>query len=195
MTLPHHDDALLEGVDELSARVFRAFMRTLRLHRQLMSRTMAEHGAHPGQAMCLHLLASNDGITQRDLAEALHLARPTVSKMLRGMEKAGLVGRQPDAADQRLTRVYLTPAGRDAGRQICGAVAAAHINETMAEPARAHRPSRSSRGCSKSWPPSIARVLDGAPRAPTRPLSRRRPRDPPASASACGRTGGRSSWS
>jgi len=120
----------LEGVDELSSRVFRAFMRTLRLHRQLMMRMMAEHGAHPGQAMCLHLLEANDGITQRDLAEALHLARPTVSRMLRGMEAAGLVDRSPDARDQRLTHVHLTPAGRDLATEL-RSVAAAHVNETI----------------------------------------------------------------
>ena len=120
----------LEGVDELSARVFRAFMRTLRLHRQLMIRTMAEHGAHPGQAMCLHLLEANEGITQRDLAEALYLARPTVSRMLRGMERAGLVERSPDARDQRLTHVHLTAAGRDLAREL-RSVAAAHVSETI----------------------------------------------------------------
>jgi DNA-binding MarR family transcriptional regulator len=120
----------LEGVDELSSRVFRAFMRTLRLHRQLMIKTMAEHGAHPGQAMCLHLLEANEGITQRDLAEALHLARPTVSRMLRGMEAAGLVDRSPDARDQRLIHVDLTPAGRDLAREL-RVVAAAHVGETI----------------------------------------------------------------
>lgn len=120
----------LEGVDELSSRVFLAFMRTLRLHRQLMIRTMAEHGAHPGQAMCLHLLEANEGITQRDLAEALYLARPTVSRMLRGMEGAGLVDRSPDARDQRLTHVHLTSAGRDLAREL-RSVAAAHVGETI----------------------------------------------------------------
>ena len=49
--------------------------------------------------MRLRFLSVNDGITQRDLAEALHVARPTVTKMLNAMEKAGLVRRRPDAAD------------------------------------------------------------------------------------------------
>ena len=103
----------LDGVDELSAGVFRAFLTSLRLHRQLMIKTLAEHGTHPGQAICLRLLAAHDGITQRDLAAELHLSRPTVSKMLRAMEKGGIVERRSDAADQRLTCVFLTVAGRD----------------------------------------------------------------------------------
>jgi MarR family transcriptional regulator, organic hydroperoxide resistance regulator len=120
----------LEGVEELPARVFRDFLQAVRLHRRLMIRTMAEHGTHPGQAMCLRVLEGSDGITQRDLADALQLARPTVSKMLRVMEQSGLVERRSDARDQRLVRVYLTAAGRDLAQEL-RAVAAAHINRTI----------------------------------------------------------------
>ena len=120
----------LEGVDELSAEVFRALHATLRLHKQLMTRTLAAHGTHPGQATCLRLLAVHDGITQRDLADALHLARPTVSKMLQAMEKAGVVERRPDDTDQRLTCVKLTAAGRALERDL-RAVAADYVNETI----------------------------------------------------------------
>ena len=123
-----HDE--LEGVDELSLRVFRAFLNALRLHRQLMIGALAERDTHPGQAVCLRFLSANDGITQRDLADALHVARPTVSKMLQTMEKAGFIERRPDRDDQRLTRVFLTSAGRklESGLR---AVSAATINETV----------------------------------------------------------------
>jgi MarR family transcriptional regulator, organic hydroperoxide resistance regulator len=112
--VPHLE---LEGVDEVSARVFRAFMTVLRLHRRHMTRVFAECGQHPGQAVCLHVIAMHQPVTQRDLADALHLSRPTVSRMLRGMEKAGLVERRTDSVDQRLTRVSLTSAGEAAERE------------------------------------------------------------------------------
>ena len=121
-----------EGVDELSARVFRAFLRALRLHRQLMITVLAEHDSHPGQAICLRLLSANDGITQRDLADALHLARSTVSKMLQAMEKSGAIERQPDEHDQRLTRVYLTAAGHELEVEL-RTVSAALIGNTIGE--------------------------------------------------------------
>lgn len=120
----------LEGVDELSCEVFRSLHATLRLHKQLMTRTLAAHGTHPGQAICLRLLAAHDGITQRDLADALHLSRPTVSKMLKGLEKAGEIERRPDAADQRLTRVFLTAGGRALELDLRG-VSAGYVNETI----------------------------------------------------------------
>ena len=109
----------LEGVDELSTRVFRAFLNALRLHRQLMIAVLGEIDTHPGQAFCLRFLSANDGVTQRDLADSLHLAKPTVSKMLQAMEKAGAIERRPDEYDQRLTRVHLTPPGTDS-RPSCG---------------------------------------------------------------------------
>jgi MarR family transcriptional regulator, organic hydroperoxide resistance regulator len=120
----------LEGVDDLSSRVFFAFLVTLREHKRLMLRTLAGQGTHPGQIFCLHMLAGHDGLSQRELAEALRLSPPTVSKMLQAMQKSGAVERRPDAADQRLTRVFLTPAGRDLERQM-RAVVAEFVNETI----------------------------------------------------------------
>ena len=134
MPEPHHVTALphdLDGVDELSSRVFRAFVGTLRLHGRLMMQALADRGIHPGQAMCLRLLAVNDGIAQRDLADALHVARPTVTKMLHSMEKAGLVRRRADVVDGRLTRVELTAAGRAEETQM-RAAAAHYVNATIA---------------------------------------------------------------
>ncbi len=109
------------GLDEASAALFRAFGQALRLHRQFMARRLGETDLHPGQAACLGVLAHRGGIAQRDLAEALHIAAPTLSRMLQPMEKNGLVERRDDEADQRLSRVLHDRRGprrraRDAGR-------------------------------------------------------------------------------
>lgn len=109
---PHLPLLELEGVDPLSSRAFQAFMKTLHLHRQLMLRTLAGDGLHPGHAMCLRLVALHDGISQRDLAEMLHLSRPRVTTILQSLEREGAVVRRADESDQRLTRVYLTAEGR-----------------------------------------------------------------------------------
>jgi DNA-binding MarR family transcriptional regulator len=129
MTAPA-EAALASAVEGSSALVFRAFMRVMRLHRQVMIRTLTARGAHPGQAFCLRMLAAHDGITQRDMAERMHLARPTLSRMLQAMERANMIARRPDAADQRLTRVYLTDAGRDREREFT-AVASDYVNRTI----------------------------------------------------------------
>lgn len=99
---------------------FAAFIRAMHAHRQLIMRKLAEHGAHPGQMFCMKALSAHDGITQRDLAELLHVARPTVTVMLQKMEKAGLVERRVDERDQRYTRIYLTEDGWATHDQIHG---------------------------------------------------------------------------
>jgi DNA-binding MarR family transcriptional regulator len=126
MTIPE-----LDGVDDLSAQVFRAFLGTVKLHMHLMLQSLADSGSHPGQLMCLRVLTVNDGAAQRDLADMLHVARPTITKMLQGMEKSGLVERRADEVDQRLTRVYLTAAGRRAAKEM-SVVAAEYVNATIA---------------------------------------------------------------
>lgn len=121
----------LEGVDELSARAFRAFTTTAKLHFKNMMATVAAGRSHPGQAMCLRLISVNDGVSQRDVARMLHVSPPTVSKMLAAMERSGLVERRPDEADQRLTRVYLTTAGRERSDEM-GATVGEYVNATFA---------------------------------------------------------------
>ncbi len=114
LTHPHGDrSAVMEGVDPLSAEVFGAFRRAMHLNKQLLGRIMAEKGGHPGAAGVLRVLANNEGITQRDLAEMLQLSRPTVTTMLQRLEQHRLVERWDDEADQRLTRIRLTEAGRE----------------------------------------------------------------------------------
>jgi len=93
-------------------------MRVLAAHRQLMFRVLAEENAHPGQALCLRMLAERDDISQRELGRALHLAAPTVTSMVQRMERSGTIERRPDAADQRITRVHLTAAGRAREREL-----------------------------------------------------------------------------
>jgi DNA-binding MarR family transcriptional regulator len=112
----HHMPPPLDGMDPVSADVFTAFRRTMHLNRQLLSRVMAEKGGHPGAAAVLRVLSAHDGISQRDLADAMHLSRPTITAMLQKMEQHGLIERWDDEADQRLTRIRLTPEGATQAR-------------------------------------------------------------------------------
>ena len=146
---PHISAPDLEGLDDLSARTFRAFHRALRLHHRALMRAFARHGIHHGQAMCLRLLAFAPDVTQRDLARALHVSSPTVTRMVGSMEKAGLVRRRPDDADARLVRVELTEAGRAQEREMhaaAGEYVEPHVRGADREgAARARAPPREAR--------------------------------------------------
>lgn len=65
-----------------------------------------------GQPPVLLALHEQDGLTHSELAERLGITPATTTRMIQRMEKAGFVKRQPDAVDQRVSRVYLTKAGR-----------------------------------------------------------------------------------
>lgn len=93
-------------------RVFHALRKVIWAQKQLMTRKLGEQDAHMGQAFSLWVLAKNDGINQSDLADMLNVRRPTVTLMLRRMEKAGLVERSPDENDRRVMHVHMTEAGR-----------------------------------------------------------------------------------
>jgi DNA-binding MarR family transcriptional regulator len=121
----------LAGLDEASVALFRAFRNSMRLHRQFMQRRLGATDIHPGQGMCLNALLRHDGMPQRDLAAAMQVAPPTLSRMLRSMEDAGLVERRADDADQRLTRVHLSDAGRGLAEQARAALVD-HIPAAMA---------------------------------------------------------------
>jgi DNA-binding MarR family transcriptional regulator len=71
-----------------------------------------ELGLYRGQPFLLAVLWENEGITHSELARRMHVSPATVTNMIKRMEKAGFVERRPDAADQRLSHVHLTDAGR-----------------------------------------------------------------------------------
>lgn len=102
----------LGELDPLTVEIFQSARRVGTMHRQMMMKSLAAEGGHPGEAFCLVLLAQHDGMSQRDLAESLHLSRPWITKLLQSLEKSGVVVRRDDEQDQRLTRVYLTEKGR-----------------------------------------------------------------------------------
>jgi MarR family transcriptional regulator, organic hydroperoxide resistance regulator len=84
-----------------------------RKHMTRMHSRFEEIGIFRGQPPVLHHLAKSEGCTQTELAEIVHLAPATVTKMLQSLEQSGLIERRHDPNDQRVLRVYLTPAGRE----------------------------------------------------------------------------------
>ena len=84
-----------------------------RMHHGRARTLLHEIGLYRGQPPLLDILYEDEGLTHTELATQLGVVPATVTKMLQRMEKAGFVLRQPDADDQRVSRVYLTDAGRE----------------------------------------------------------------------------------
>ncbi len=83
-----------------------------RLHFTRAHTLLETLGLYRGQPPVLWALWEQEGLTHTALAERLHVTPATMTKMLQRMEKAGFLVRRPDAEDQRVSRVYLTKAGR-----------------------------------------------------------------------------------
>jgi MarR family transcriptional regulator, organic hydroperoxide resistance regulator len=83
-----------------------------RAHRNTAQELLSTLKLHPGQEFLLLQLWSQEGVTQSDLVEQLCVQPATVTKTIDRLERAGLVKRQVDLADQRVSRIYLTEAGQ-----------------------------------------------------------------------------------
>jgi MarR family transcriptional regulator, organic hydroperoxide resistance regulator len=81
-------------------------------HRRCAESGLGNHGLHAGQEFILLHLWDQDGMTQTQLAEALDVEPPTITKMISRMQSNDLVQRQPDPDDGRVMRVWLTEKGR-----------------------------------------------------------------------------------
>lgn len=115
-------DALpqLQALDPLSASLLRSFRRASHLNRQIFTRIGGfSGGGRPGCAIMLLSLGRDEaGITQRELADKLHLSAPSVTAMLQSLEKEGLIERWTDDADQRITRTRISAKGRELAESI-----------------------------------------------------------------------------
>jgi DNA-binding MarR family transcriptional regulator len=85
---------------------------TCRLHYARVHELLERIGLYRGQPPMLHALWEQEGLSHTELAARLGISPATTTKMIQRMEKTGFVQRRPDPQDQRLSRVYLTEAGR-----------------------------------------------------------------------------------
>lgn len=106
MTTPPEDYQEEATLGQLLGRVCRLVGRSRRMKLESI-------GLHHAQGMILAQLWHNhDGLSQRALAQALHIAPPTASNTLQRMERDGWIERRRDQDDQRVVRVYLTDKAR-----------------------------------------------------------------------------------
>lgn len=85
---------------------------------------LSEAGGSLSIWLVLSALERDQWRSQHDLAAALGIEGPTLTRHLDALEQAGLVVRVRDAADRRAVRVEPTDAGRELHRQLFEAAVA-----------------------------------------------------------------------
>lgn len=98
--------------------LYAVFSQVIRFHYYRMHTMLEKLSVYPGQPPLLYKLGKQDGQSQRELADKLHVKPATITVMLKRAEKAGLVERRPDPEDQRVMRVYLTEKGKKLDIQV-----------------------------------------------------------------------------
>lgn len=68
----------------------------------------------------LIMLWFEDGLTQQQLAEKTFKSKVSLVKLVDGLERRGLVNRNPDPNDRRSNRIFLTPKGTNIQEQLIG---------------------------------------------------------------------------
>jgi DNA-binding MarR family transcriptional regulator len=96
-----------ETTTETAARLRRSITR---LNRKL--RYSALGGVSPAQASMLAVINSRKNPSLGELALAEQIQPPSVTRLVRTMEEAGLIASSADPEDRRCTRVRLTALGR-----------------------------------------------------------------------------------
>lgn len=84
------------------------------------------------QGFVLGYLVQNPGAIQRDIAEVSRTSAASVSSLLQGLERRGLVERRTEGGNERSKRVYATPDGSELIAGFGTAMAAA--DETILAP-------------------------------------------------------------
>ena len=82
-------------------------------HHYRASKLLSDIGLYVGQEMVLQYLWQEDKLSQSELADKIGVQLQTIHKMIRRMERAGLVTKHADEQDLRVSRVHLTPKGRE----------------------------------------------------------------------------------
>ena len=89
-----------------------ALIQLIKEHRRQADEALKQLGLYAGQEWILFLLWEKDGLSQSQLAARLQLELSTITKSVQRMERVGLLKRRDDEQDSRISRVYLTEAGR-----------------------------------------------------------------------------------
>lgn len=122
-----------------------------RLHRRHAGKCFCDSGLTRGQPPVLRHLLAHDGCIQRELAQDGHLEPASISAVLLGMERQGLIRREPDQADRRILRVFITRKGRAAIQGVEEELEA--LDRRMLEgfsPEEEARPGNTCAGCTRT---------------------------------------------
>ncbi|NLK93851.1 MAG: MarR family transcriptional regulator [Clostridiales bacterium] len=110
-------------MEEIHDRLFVIFSEVTRLQFLRIRGELEKIGMYPGQPGLLFSLNKKDGQFQKELAKQLNISPATMNVTIKRMEKNGLVRREQDKNDKRVSRVFIC----EEGKNICKKLRDIHL--------------------------------------------------------------------
>lgn len=92
--------------------IYGIFKELIREHFIRREKLLSDLKLFRGQAPVLLLLNEREGLTQKEIAEALRIKPSTVTLIIRRMKKRGLIFTMKNDKDKRFTKIYLSEEGK-----------------------------------------------------------------------------------
>ncbi|GEP73415.1 transcriptional regulator, MarR family [Lentilactobacillus rapi DSM 19907 = JCM 15042] len=89
-----------------------------RFENQFINEKIREIDLNPDQAQALDFIHQHPGTNQQQIAQLLGRGAASISNLIKGLEKRHLVGKQPNAHNDREKQLFLTTYGETAAAQI-----------------------------------------------------------------------------
>lgn len=89
-----------------------------KLRRTKSNELLSQFGIHDGQDILLYHLHCRDGQTPSEFVAQMCVQHATISNMIQRMLVKKLVRKERDKTDQRVSRIFLAPKGREAVQHI-----------------------------------------------------------------------------
>ncbi len=89
-------------------------MQICKMRRSLSNERLAKLDLYDGQDILLYYLHTKDGQTISELVEKMCIQHATISSMIDRMTAKGTITKEKDSVDLRVSRVFLTPKGKEA---------------------------------------------------------------------------------
>lgn len=86
--------------------------RMVRVFQKALDEKLADHRLTSAQFCVLSKLFEEEGLTQTELANRLHIESPTLVRTLDRMEASGIIERRRDPGDRRAYHIHLLPKGK-----------------------------------------------------------------------------------
>ncbi len=89
------------------------FFHLWRVMKKCVDHRLADRNLHHGQARILMMLFHHDGLSHSDIAKRMFISPAAATKAIQRLERNGFAIRRPDEEDERVSRVFLLPKGKD----------------------------------------------------------------------------------